>query len=110
MIIVDRLLAERAEQGRPVRVGMLGAGFMAKGIANQIVNSTPGMELVAIANRHPERAEAIYAEAGIEETAAVSSTAEADEAVGRGRFCVTDDPAALTRADSIDCLIEVTHK
>jgi len=108
VIIVDRLLAERAEQGRPVRVGMLGAGFMAKGIANQITNSTPGMELVAIANRHPERAESIYAEAGIEATAVISSAAELDEAVGRGRYCVTDDPEVLTRAGSIDCLIEVT--
>ena len=31
---------------------MIGAGFMARGIANQIVNSVPGMRLVAIANRH----------------------------------------------------------
>ena len=108
MIIVDRLLAERAAEGRPVRVGMLGAGFMAKGIANQIVNSTPGMELVAIANRTPSRAEAVYAEAGVEETTAVSSPAEVEAAVEAGRCAVTDDPLALTRAGSIDCLVEVT--
>ena len=41
MIIVDRLLAQRAEQHRPIQVGMVGAGFMARGIANQIVNSVP---------------------------------------------------------------------
>jgi predicted homoserine dehydrogenase-like protein len=108
VIIVDRLLAERAEQGRPVRVGMLGAGFMAKGIANQIVNSTPGMELVAIANRHPERAESIYAEAGIDKTVAAANATDVDAAAEAGRSCVTDDPEALTRAGSIDCLIEVT--
>ena len=51
MIIVDRLLRQREADGKPVRVGMVGAGFMARGVANQIVNSVPGMRLVAIANR-----------------------------------------------------------
>lgn len=36
MIIVDRLLAERAAQGRPVRVALAGAGFMGRGLVNQI--------------------------------------------------------------------------
>jgi predicted homoserine dehydrogenase-like protein len=108
MIIVDRLLAKRESEGRPVRVGLLGAGFMGKGIANQIINSTPGMELVAIANRHAARAEEVYAEAGIDETRAVSSAAELDAAVASGGFCVTDDPGVLTASDSVDCLVEVT--
>jgi predicted homoserine dehydrogenase-like protein len=42
MIIVDRLLRQREADGKPVRVGMIGAGFMARGVANQIVNSVPG--------------------------------------------------------------------
>jgi predicted homoserine dehydrogenase-like protein len=108
MIIVDRLLAKRESEGRPVRVGLVGAGFMGKGIVNQIVNSTPGMELVAIVNRDVGRAEQAYAEAGIEETRGVSSAAELDQAVAAGGHCVTDDPGALTGSDSIDCLVEVT--
>jgi predicted homoserine dehydrogenase-like protein len=48
MIIVDRALRAREEEGRPIRVGMLGAGFMAQGLANQIRNSVPGMNIVAI--------------------------------------------------------------
>ena len=51
MIIVDSALRKREEENNPVRVGMIGAGFMARGIALQICNSVPGMELVAIANR-----------------------------------------------------------
>ena len=42
MIIVDRALAAREAEGRPIRVGMVGAGFMGRGLANQIVNSRPG--------------------------------------------------------------------
>ena len=48
MIIVDRALAEREREGNPVRVAMVGAGFMGRGIALQIEKATPGMEFVAI--------------------------------------------------------------
>ena len=52
MFIVDSALKRRAAEGNPVRVGMIGAGFMARGIANQIIRSIPGLRLVAIANRN----------------------------------------------------------
>ena len=64
MIIVDKALKQRASAGRPIRVGMIGAGFMGRGVALQIATAVPGMELVAIANRHLEPAERAYAEAG----------------------------------------------
>jgi predicted homoserine dehydrogenase-like protein len=38
MIIVDKALQARAEAGNPIKVAMIGAGFMGRGIANQIVN------------------------------------------------------------------------
>jgi predicted homoserine dehydrogenase-like protein len=43
MMGVDKLLAERAIQGDPVRVAMAGCGFIGHGLVNQIVNSVPGM-------------------------------------------------------------------
>ena len=33
-------------EGRPIRVALLGAGFIAHGLANHIVNTTPGMRVV----------------------------------------------------------------
>jgi predicted homoserine dehydrogenase-like protein len=54
MWIVDTELKARADQNRPIRVGIVGAGFMCQGLTNQIVNSTPGMRVVAITNRRPE--------------------------------------------------------
>ena len=51
MIIVDEALKARAAAGDPVRVGMVGAGFMGRGIANSILRSFPGMRLVGVANR-----------------------------------------------------------
>lgn len=51
MIIVDTALARRAAAGNPVRVGMVGAGYMARAIALQILTAMPEIRLVAISNR-----------------------------------------------------------
>ncbi|WP_250124076.1 Gfo/Idh/MocA family oxidoreductase [Chroococcidiopsis sp. CCMEE 29] len=108
MIIVDRALAARAEAGNPVRVGMIGAGFMGRGIANQIVNSVPGMELVAIFNRNLEGAKRAYTEAGIEEVQVVKRVVDLEEAIARGQYAITDDAMLLCQAQGIDAIIEVT--
>jgi predicted homoserine dehydrogenase-like protein len=108
VIIVDRLLARRAAEGRPVKVGMVGAGFMAKGIANQIVNSVPGMELAAIANRTLSRAASCYGIAGIDAPRSVSSQRALEDCIAAGIPAVTDDPMLLCAAEGLDCLIDVT--
>ena len=108
MIIVDRALAQRAEAGNPIRVAMIGAGFMGRGIANQIANSTPGMELVAIANRHLDGAARAYAEAGTEDVEAVDDGAGIDKAVAAGKVAITEDAAAVCAAESVEAIVEVT--
>ena len=110
LIIVDRALKARAAAGNPIRVGMVGAGFMARGIANQIVNSTPGMRLVAIANRTVQSARDCYAEAGLrpDDLVEVETAHRFAEAESRGRYIVTADPALLCQSDCIDVIIEVT--
>lgn len=107
MIIIDTALRRREAEGRPIRVGMIGAGFMARGIANQIVNSVPGMRLVAIANRTVGNAERAFAEAGVAPVR-VERLADLEDGIAAGRASVTADPDLLTDAESIDCLIEVT--
>ena len=108
MIIVDTALQKRAEEGRPLKVAMIGAGFMAKGIANQILNSVPGMELVAIANRTLEKAVDAYNLAGADEVKTVSSVEALEQAITQGKFAATDDPLLLCRADQIEAIIDVT--
>lgn len=108
MIIVDRALRERAENDDPIRVGMVGAGFMARGIANQIVNSVPGMHLAAIANRHVDGARRAYAEAGLTGVMAVETVAALEDAVRQRLPAVVQDPMLLAASEGIDVLIEVT--
>jgi predicted homoserine dehydrogenase-like protein len=109
MIIVDTALAAREVERRPVRVGMLGAGFMARGIANQILNYSKGIRLAAISNRHVPRAIDCfrYADATLEPIVA-ESQAGLDDAIVLGRPAVTDDEMALSRSPHIDVLLDVT--
>ncbi len=108
MIIVDRALAERAAAGRPVQVGMVGAGAMGRGIARQMFRAFPGLRLAAVANRTTENAVRAYAEAKQPDVDHVGSAAELEAAIGAGRFAVTDDPFVITEAPSIEAVVEVT--
>jgi len=108
MIIVDRALEERESSGRPIRVGLIGAGFMGSGIARQIVRYTPGMDLVCIVNRHPEKAERAYREAGRDAIDSVESSRALERAIERGAGAVTGDPTVLTRCERVDAIIEAT--
>ncbi|MEH2219956.1 MAG: Gfo/Idh/MocA family oxidoreductase [Nostoc sp.] len=108
MIIIDRALQARAAAGNSIKVGMIGAGFMGRGIANQIVNSVPGMELVAISNRQIDAAKQAYSEAGIEEIQVVATVSELEDAIANGKYAVTEDAKLLCRAEGIEAIIEVT--
>ena len=48
---VDIALQKLENSGRPLRVGMVGAGATGRAIALQLATPVPGMRLVAIANR-----------------------------------------------------------
>lgn len=108
MIIVDKALQARAAANNPIKVGMIGAGFMGRGIVNQIFNSVLGMEIVAISNRHLEGAKRAYTEAGIENVQVVSTVSSLEDAIACGQHTVTEDAMLLCQADGIDALIEVT--
>jgi predicted homoserine dehydrogenase-like protein len=108
MILIDGALPQREAVGRPIRVGMIGSGFMGRGVALQILNVAPGMELVAISNRNLEGARRAYREAGVESTRVVETVAQLDEAISRGEYAVTEDASLLCRAEGIDCILEAT--
>lgn len=108
MIIVDRAVAERAAAGRPVQVGMVGAGAMGRGIARQMFRAFPGLRLAAIANRTVANAQRAYTEAGIDDPSFVGTGAELEAAMAAGKFAVTDDPTVISDAASIEAIIEVT--
>jgi len=108
MIIVDTALQKRFEEGRPVRTAIVGAGYMGRGVALQIISAFAGMKLVAISNRNIAEADRAYRQAGIDSVTTVTSVGGLEEAIERGDYCITDDAMLLCRAAHIDAVIEAT--
>jgi predicted homoserine dehydrogenase-like protein len=108
VIVVDRELRRREAEGRPVRVGMVGAGAMGRGIALQVATAVPGMEVVAISNRTPDAALAAYDQAGHGDAAFVENLPGLEDAIARRRPAVTDDPEVLCGSEQVDVMLEVT--
>jgi predicted homoserine dehydrogenase-like protein len=108
MFIVDRELDRLKRAGTPIRVGMVGAGFMASGIARQMLHYTTGIELAAISNRHVQAARKVYTDCGSDNIVHVRSVGELNDCIARGRRAITDDPMLLCDAEGINVLLEVT--
>ena len=102
---LHRLLSERAENGKPVRVGLIGAGkFGSMFLA--LALRTPGLHLMAVADLAPERArEALLRVGWPAERIAAKNLAEAHAA---GGTFVTDDAAAVIGAAPIHVVIDAT--
>jgi predicted homoserine dehydrogenase-like protein len=108
MIIVDTALEKRHQEGNPVRVGVVGAGYMGRGVVLQILTAIVGMEPVAVSNRTISEAERAYRQAGVESVKTVGTVAQLEETIARGQYAITDDPMLLCRAEGIDAVIEAT--
>jgi predicted homoserine dehydrogenase-like protein len=110
MIIVDTALDARAEANNPVRFGVYGAGFMGRGLANQVLNYMPGMRLAVICNRTVAAAIAAYTDFGVprDQVVEVRSAGELEDAMAADKFAVTDDPVIPCAAPGIEALVEAT--
>lgn len=110
MHIVDTALAKAEAEGRPIRVGMIGAGFMARGTALQLISYTQGIRLVAIANRTLDRARQAYVESGVpaEAIRTVATQTALEQAIADGAPAISDDALLLCKAEGIDVIVEIT--
>jgi predicted homoserine dehydrogenase-like protein len=108
MIIVDTALQAREKEGRPIRVALIGAGFMSHGLANHIVNTTAGMRLVGVYNRSPQRAFDLCEYAGTKDVVSPTVQHEVDLAIREGKTVATGDAFQLARSSEVDVLVDVT--
>jgi predicted homoserine dehydrogenase-like protein len=108
MILVDTALEKRQMEGNPVKVGLVGAGYMGRGIALEIITGIIGMRLVAISNRTLQEAETAYLNSGIDSIKSAETVAQLEDAISKGDFVITDNPMLLCQAGNIDAIIEAT--
>jgi len=108
MIIVDTALEQRQKEDNPIRVAMVGAGYMGRGIALQFFTSIVGMKLVAISNRTLSEGVRAYKEAGATDVRTVETVAQLEDAIREQKYAVANDANLLCQAGNIDAIIEAT--
>lgn len=108
MIIVDTALKKRQAEGNPIRVAVIGAGYMGRGLVLQIITAITGMEVVAISNRTIASAELAYSQAGVTDVKTVDSVAALEDAIKQGKPAITDNAHLLCEAEGIDAIVEAT--
>src|SRR3984885_9834324 len=89
-----RLLQQRAARGKPVRVGLIGAGKFGSMFLS-LVPTTPGLEVAAIADLSPDRARQACRNVGWSE-----------ERIAATR--VIDDAAAMIAFPEVEVVVEAT--
>ena len=102
-------LEQRAREGRPVRVGLIGAGQMGTDIIVQ-TDLMKGIEVVAAADAIPENVFAARALAGNGARApeVVDDAAGAARSIARGRLAVSASYRDVCGADGVDVIIDAT--
>lgn len=99
------LLRERAAAGRPVRVGLVGAGKFGSMVLAQ-ARLIEGMHIVGVADLNVEKAHAALQRVGWEKDRYQAKSL--GEAVKNGTTCVLENAAALADCEEIECIIEAT--
>jgi predicted homoserine dehydrogenase-like protein len=98
-------LCTRAAQGRPLRVGLIGAGKFGSMYLAQ-VPKTPGVHLVGIADLAPANARTNLQRVGWADERSAATSLEA--ALTSGATYVSDDWQALVAHPQIDIIVEAT--
>jgi len=101
---LEQLAAHAESLGRPVRVALVGAGQMGRGLAAQI-GRIPGMDLPVVVDHNADRALAAIAAA--REGAPVTDPDAAVDAVAAGGGAALADAGVLPELD-VDVVVEAT--
>src|SRR5262245_56411345 len=102
---LSSMLKSRAAEGKPIRVGQIGAGKFGTMFLSQ-VRLTTGMHLVALADLAPQRAKDRLLAVGW--PAAQLAGSDPGEAYKSGKTFLTDDAMAVITHPQIEVVIEAT--
>jgi predicted homoserine dehydrogenase-like protein len=102
-------LLKREEEGEPIRLGLVGCGQMGSGMVH-VTNRMAGMRTAAISDIDVNRPLAELKSIGVPESeiCVTSNRGEAEDALAKGKYVVTEDGVLLTQLESLDVLVEAT--
>ncbi|MBI2506297.1 MAG: NAD(P)-dependent oxidoreductase [Candidatus Latescibacteria bacterium] len=102
-------LARRAAEGKPVRVGIIGAGKFGGGLLVQLAQMK-GMAACAVADRDLERARRALLASGVTADAIqlVESAGALADAIHRGKCAIAQDGLLVAGAEPVEVVVEAT--
>jgi predicted homoserine dehydrogenase-like protein len=98
-------LQRLAADGKPLRVGMIGAGKFGSMYLSQVPR-TPGIHMVGIADLSPDRAKAALRNVGWKDDFFAASSLE--QAAKQGNTAIIDNGMALITSPYVDIIIDAT--
>lgn len=108
MLGMHKELEHRERQGKPVTIGLIGAGQMGTDVVAQVTRMK-GIRVVAVADILLDRARDAYAIGQVKgKVIKAGSAEEADRAVAEGRHVVVDDYSIVTGMKTVDVMLEST--
>lgn len=104
-----RDLASRADEGRPIRIGLIGCGEMGTDIVTR-AHLMQGIDVAAIADVRPDAAaQAVALAVGSDEQAVhVDSPRALDAHIGAGATAIAPDASLILESGLIDVVIDAT--
>jgi predicted homoserine dehydrogenase-like protein len=108
MMIIDSKLRERDQNNDPIKVGIVGMGEMAAGLLNQIYNYTPGMTVVAVANRTLAKAKSACERVGIDRISYAKNSLDLERGLAKDSIIITENADMMIESEFIDVVIEMT--
>jgi predicted homoserine dehydrogenase-like protein len=104
-----RDLSARAESGRPIRIGLIGAGEMGTDIVSRVAHMR-GIEIGAISELNPQAAQrAVTIAYGDPDRAQAANTADAvNAAIEAGRIALASSANAVLESGLIDVVVDAT--
>lgn len=109
MLDLNRKLAKLEAEGTPIKVAIVGAGQMGRGMVSQMYNMK-GMTPGVVVDLDLEVAKYALTKAGIAEADVVltSCEVEAEAALTDGKFVVTGDFNVAVKMKSVDVVVDAT--
>ena len=104
-----RQLAQRAEAGNPIRVGIIGAGKFGGGLIAQI-SLMKGMDVAAVADLSLDHARGAFAVSKIGDDAlkVASTPQQIDEVIHGGKCAITEDAMNVIQSELVDVVVDAT--
>jgi predicted homoserine dehydrogenase-like protein len=102
-------LQRREAAGNPIRLGLVGCGQEGSGMVH-ITGQMAGLDTRVISDIIPDRPVATLKSTGVPESdiCTTNDPSEAEDALRKGRYVVTEDALVLPQLESLDVIVEAT--